>query len=162
MVLVTDGEEAGLMGAAALVTDREVTARLQAYINVEAIGSGGTGDAVRNRSGQRVADRALGATCAASARRVVRHRDLQAAAERHRFLDPEASRHSRPELRGGRRQLRVSHGARHSRSGCRTSGTSRDAARTSSRSSPRSTASTSRSARTSNADATSTSAAVAR
>jgi Peptidase family M28 len=39
MVLVTDGEEAGLMGAAALTTDREVTSRLQAYINLEAIGS---------------------------------------------------------------------------------------------------------------------------
>ena len=41
-VLVTDGEEMGLMGAAALMTDREVTSRLQAYINVEATGSGGT------------------------------------------------------------------------------------------------------------------------
>lgn len=41
-VLVTDGEEAGLMGAAGLVTDREVASRLQAYINVESIGSRGT------------------------------------------------------------------------------------------------------------------------
>jgi len=41
MVLVTDGEEAGLMGAAALITDREVTSRLQAYVNLEAIGSAG-------------------------------------------------------------------------------------------------------------------------
>ena len=41
MILVTDGEEAGLMGAAALVTDREVTSRLQAYVNLEAIGSAG-------------------------------------------------------------------------------------------------------------------------
>lgn len=41
MVLVTDGEEAGLMGAAALVTDREVLRRLQAYINLEAQGSAG-------------------------------------------------------------------------------------------------------------------------
>ncbi len=40
MVLMTDGEEAGLMGAAGLMTDREVTRRLQAYINVEAAGSG--------------------------------------------------------------------------------------------------------------------------
>jgi hypothetical protein len=40
MVLVTDGEEAGLMGAAALMTDREVRRRLQAYVNVEAVGSG--------------------------------------------------------------------------------------------------------------------------
>lgn len=39
MVLVTDGEEAGLMGAAALVTDREVLRRLQAYLNLEAVGS---------------------------------------------------------------------------------------------------------------------------
>ncbi len=41
MVLVTDGEEAGLMGAAALMTDRDVTSRLRAYINVESIGSAG-------------------------------------------------------------------------------------------------------------------------
>jgi len=41
-VLVTDGEEAGLMGAAGLTTDRDVMDRLQAYINVEATGSGGT------------------------------------------------------------------------------------------------------------------------
>lgn len=41
LVMITDGEEAGLMGAAALVTDRQVTDRLQAYINVEAVGSAG-------------------------------------------------------------------------------------------------------------------------
>jgi Peptidase family M28 len=41
-VLVTDGEEAGLMGAAGLVTDRDVMDRLQAYINIEATGAGGT------------------------------------------------------------------------------------------------------------------------
>ncbi len=41
LVLVTDGEESGLMGAAALTTDREVMSRLQAYVNVEAAGSGG-------------------------------------------------------------------------------------------------------------------------
>jgi hypothetical protein len=40
-VLVTDAEEDGLMGAAGLVTDREVTGRLHAYINVEATGSAG-------------------------------------------------------------------------------------------------------------------------
>ncbi|HEY2434109.1 MAG TPA: M28 family peptidase [Vicinamibacterales bacterium] len=38
-VLITDGEEAGLMGAAGLVTDREVMGRLQAYINIEATGN---------------------------------------------------------------------------------------------------------------------------
>jgi hypothetical protein len=41
MVLVTDGEEAGLMGAAALVTDPEVDDRLGAYLNIEAVGSSG-------------------------------------------------------------------------------------------------------------------------
>ena len=41
-ILVTDGEESDLMGAAALVTDRVVASRLQAYINVEAAGSDGT------------------------------------------------------------------------------------------------------------------------
>ena len=42
LVLVTDGEESGLMGAAGLVTDRDVMDRLNAYVNVEATGSAGT------------------------------------------------------------------------------------------------------------------------
>ena len=42
MVLITDGEEEGLMGAAGLVADREVMARLGAYVNVESSGSSGT------------------------------------------------------------------------------------------------------------------------
>ena len=40
-VIITDGEEYGLMGAAALVGERDVTDRLRAYLNVESIGSGG-------------------------------------------------------------------------------------------------------------------------
>jgi hypothetical protein len=39
LVLLTDGEELDLMGAAAAVTDPEIKERLQAYLNVEAIGS---------------------------------------------------------------------------------------------------------------------------
>jgi hypothetical protein len=39
MILLTDAEENGLMGAAALVTDPEVRSRLRAYVNVEATGS---------------------------------------------------------------------------------------------------------------------------
>ena len=54
MVLVTDGEEAGLMGAAALMTDREVTQRLKAYLQVEAIGVWRSGAAVRDRPRQRL------------------------------------------------------------------------------------------------------------
>src|SRR5579871_3965603 len=42
LVLVTDGEDAGLMGAAGLTTDRTVMDRLQAYINIESTGSSGT------------------------------------------------------------------------------------------------------------------------
>jgi hypothetical protein len=38
-VIVTDAEEAGLMGAAGLVDDREVVDRLKAYVNLEAVGS---------------------------------------------------------------------------------------------------------------------------
>ena len=41
MVIVTDGEELGLMGAAALAGDRDVTDRLHAYLNLESIGSSG-------------------------------------------------------------------------------------------------------------------------
>jgi peptidase M28-like protein len=41
LVLVTDAEESGLMGAAALVGERDVVDRLKAYINVEAIGADG-------------------------------------------------------------------------------------------------------------------------
>jgi hypothetical protein len=42
LVLVTDGEEVNLMGAAGLVTDREIVDRLHACINLDAIGSDGT------------------------------------------------------------------------------------------------------------------------
>lgn len=41
LVAVTDGEEAGLMGAAGLTTDRDVMDRLQAYLNIEATGNDG-------------------------------------------------------------------------------------------------------------------------
>lgn len=41
MVLLTDAEEEGLMGAAALVRDPEVMARLRAYINLDAVGADG-------------------------------------------------------------------------------------------------------------------------
>lgn len=40
-VLVTDAEESGLMGAAALAGERNIVDRLKAYINVEAIGADG-------------------------------------------------------------------------------------------------------------------------
>jgi hypothetical protein len=39
-VLVTDGEEEGLLGAAALMTDAQVRDNLDAYINIESSGSG--------------------------------------------------------------------------------------------------------------------------
>jgi peptidase M28-like protein len=51
MVLLTDGEEAGLMGAAAVMTDREVTSRLGAYVQVESAGS--TGPALLFETGPR-------------------------------------------------------------------------------------------------------------
>ena len=41
MVLITDGEEAGLMGAAALMEDHEVRQRLKTYVNLEAVGMSG-------------------------------------------------------------------------------------------------------------------------
>jgi hypothetical protein len=41
MILVTDGEEEGLMGAAALMNDPQVRDALSAYINIEATGSAG-------------------------------------------------------------------------------------------------------------------------
>ena len=41
MVIVTDGEELGLLGATALTGDRDVTERLQAYLNIESIGLSG-------------------------------------------------------------------------------------------------------------------------
>lgn len=40
-VIVTDAEEAGLMGAAALMNDRDVGDRLRAYVNLESTGSSG-------------------------------------------------------------------------------------------------------------------------
>jgi Peptidase family M28 len=41
-VIVTDGEEAGLMGARAVVTDTEVTGRLGAYLNFDGTGAAGS------------------------------------------------------------------------------------------------------------------------
>ena len=41
MVIVTDGEELGLMGAMAVAADRDVAGRLHAYLNVESIGLSG-------------------------------------------------------------------------------------------------------------------------
>jgi hypothetical protein len=41
MLLITDGEEHGLMGARALMQDPEVRARLKTFINLEAIGTDG-------------------------------------------------------------------------------------------------------------------------
>jgi hypothetical protein len=41
MVILTDGEELNLMGAAAVVTDADVTGRLRAYVNVESVGADG-------------------------------------------------------------------------------------------------------------------------
>ena len=41
LVLITDGEEAGLLGAAAAAVDREVGYRIAAYLNVDSIGSSG-------------------------------------------------------------------------------------------------------------------------
>jgi hypothetical protein len=41
MVILTDGEEAGLMGAAALVRDPEVLTRLKVYLNHDALGPSG-------------------------------------------------------------------------------------------------------------------------
>jgi hypothetical protein len=41
LVLITDAEESGLMGAAALMGERDVADRLKAYVNIESIGSAG-------------------------------------------------------------------------------------------------------------------------
>ncbi|MGB2717542.1 MAG: M28 family peptidase [Vicinamibacterales bacterium] len=41
LVVMTDAEESGLMGAAALVGERDIVDRLKAYVNVEAIGTDG-------------------------------------------------------------------------------------------------------------------------
>jgi hypothetical protein len=49
IVLLTDGEEYGLMGAAGAMSDAELRARLKAYINLESTGS--TGPAVLFESG---------------------------------------------------------------------------------------------------------------
>ena len=40
-MLLTDGEEAGLMGAAGLMTDRTIADHLKAYINLDSAGSSG-------------------------------------------------------------------------------------------------------------------------
>ena len=139
-VLAHRRRRSGLMGAAAL-GDRSRRHRTGCGLHA---GRSRSGRAVRRCCSR--PDRAtrwlvvaVGAPRAASARRLVRARDLQAAAERHRLLDHQAAGHSRPELRAGRRQLRVSHARATRRSGCRRA-RSATPARTSSRSSTRSTA----------------------
>jgi acetylornithine deacetylase/succinyl-diaminopimelate desuccinylase-like protein len=41
MVLITDGEESGLLGAAAAAADRDIAYRIATYINLDSIGSSG-------------------------------------------------------------------------------------------------------------------------
>lgn len=41
VVILTDGEEAGLMGAAAIASDRLLTSQIRTFLNIEAIGSAG-------------------------------------------------------------------------------------------------------------------------
>ena len=113
MVIVTDGEEAGLMGAAAVVTDREVTSRLQAYINLESIGSGGPAMLFETGPGN-------GWLIGPWARHAPRRAAHRSAIEIYRRLpnDTDFSILKRqgipgPQLRRRRRQLRLSHGARH-------------------------------------------------
>jgi len=43
LVLITDGEEAGLMGARAIVSDPEVAGRLRAFLNFDGTGASGPG-----------------------------------------------------------------------------------------------------------------------
>ena len=113
LALITDGEESGLMGAAGLVTDREVMNRLRAYLNLESIGSSGTAVLFETGPANALAGVAVGAPRAAPARRLVRHRSLPAAAERHGLLDPQDPRDPGTEFRGGRRQLRLPHRPRY-------------------------------------------------
>ena len=90
MVLLTDGEEAGLMGAAALVTDREVPSGSRRTSTSKSIGSAGA-PLLFERVQATAGSSSRGRDTAASAGRVVRHRDLRAAAERHRLFDFEAA-----------------------------------------------------------------------
>ena len=86
MVLVTDGEEAGLMGAAAL-DDRSRGHEPAAGVHQhrgDRIGR--PADALRDGARQRLARRAVGPPRAGSARRIVRDRDLPPPAERHGLL----------------------------------------------------------------------------
>ena len=76
----------------------------------------GAGHPVRVRPRQRGADPRLGQRRAAPARRLLRARDLQAAAQRHRLHHPQGGRHPRPEHGAGRQQPRLPHVARHRRS----------------------------------------------
>ena len=126
LALITDGEEAGLMGAAGLVTDSEVMKRLRAYINLESIGSAGTSVLFETgpdngwlvKPWARRAPHPRGGS--------YHDRGLHPPAERYRLLDPQDARHPWTELRRDRRQLLVSHRSRHperlSRETIRTTG----------------------------------------
>ena len=94
-VLVTDGEEVGLMGAAALVTDREVATGCRPTSTSSPPDPAGPAMLFETGPGNSWLTR-RGRGGAASARRIVRARDLQAAAERHRLLH--SARHDIPGL----------------------------------------------------------------
>ena len=88
----------------------------QAYINIEATGSGRSGAPLRDRAGQRLADRPVGAAAP-------HPRGASFGIEIYRRLPNDTdfsilkrARYSRAELRARRRQLRVPHRARHARS----------------------------------------------
>ena len=115
LVLITDGEEAGLLGAAAAAVDRDVGYRIAAYLNVDSIGSSGPSHLFEAGPWQRLDRAGVGARGAAAPRRVVRGGYLSPAAERHRLLDPQTDGCAGVELRADRRQLRLSHAARHGR-----------------------------------------------
>ena len=109
MVLVTDGEEAGLMGAAALMDDREVAERLKAYLNLEAVGSSGTATLFETGPGNgwlvdrwsRSSPYPRGDSFGIEIyKRLPNDTD---------FSDSEAVRDPGPQLRADRRQLCVSH-----------------------------------------------------
>ena len=94
-VLVTDAEEEGLMGAAALMSDAAVRDHLAAYINVESTGSSGPAMLFETGPGNPWLIRPWARRAAHPRGGSFATRDLQAASQRHRLLDPEAARDPR-------------------------------------------------------------------
>ncbi len=115
IVLFTDGEEAGLLGAAAFVREHPWAKDVAVVVNFEARGTSGPIVHVRDRSRK---SRRRARACASAGdvdRRLGVHHGVSRAPERHRSLRARGARTAGAQLRVRRRRRAVSHEPRRRR-----------------------------------------------